>query len=804
MFRNYLKVAFRYLSRYKGYSLINILGLAVGITCCILIMLFVRSEFSYDRSHTKADRLYRVWQHEKYEGEDFINSATPLPMAGAIQHSYPEVEATCRVYAFNPMVKVHQNSFSEPVRMVDSTFFQLFDFQLMEGDRSNPFPTANSAILTPELAKKYFGNENAIGKDIEIQFGEQKELFKIAGIAKSPPEASSIKYQMLIPFSNAKLIFRPRTFTSWFNVYSETYVLLHDKVNASDLEKKFPMMMKQQLGEEYKEGGFVLHLQPITDIHLNTNVPVGIEPISNPKYSYILATIGFLLLLVACINFITLSIGRSTTRALEVGVRKALGAERRQLIGQFWGEAFLLTVIAVVIGLTLSAILLKPFNQLIQRQLTLQFDPGFILFCVLIIALIALIAGVYPALILSRFNPVEVLKGKLKMRSNTGWLRQSLIVGQFVASIAMIISTIVISEQIKYLKKKDLGYNKEQVVIVPTNKGRATGIPLAELYRTELLKHPQVAEVGISIFSFAENSWAEIGFTNDKRVYKSFQFNSVDAQFVKTMRLQMIQGRAFDANNPADIGGSALVNESFVKYFDLVDPVGKKLPGNYDQQIIGVVKDFNFQSLHNQVRPLLLTMKPDSVLRRSENTSFNFSAQPRVSVRLKGGDLSANIGLLRESWKKVAPSQDFEFQFLDETIAAQYQQESRTGLIVKLASALSIFIACMGLFGLATLAVARRTREIGIRKVMGASVGSIVSLISKEFVKLVMVAAVIAFPLAWWFLSDWLKDFAYRVSIGWWIYLAAAVAALLIALFTVSLQAMKAALSNPVKALRTE
>jgi putative ABC transport system permease protein len=270
------------------------------------------------------------------------------------------------------------------------------------------------------------------------------------------------------------------------------------------------------------------------------------------------------------------------------------------------------------------------------------------------------------------------------------------------------------------------------------------------------------------------------------------------------MRLQVIQGRAFDANNPADIGGSALVNESFVKYFDLVDPVGKKLPGNYDQQIIGVVKDFNFQSLHNQVRPLLLTMKPDSVLRRSENTSFNFSAQPRVSVRLKGGDLSANIGLLRESWKKVAPSQDFEFQFLDETIAAQYQQESRTGVIVKLASALSIFIACMGLFGLATLAVARRTREIGIRKVMGASVGSIVSLISKEFVKLVMVAAVIAFPLAWWFLSDWLKDFAYRVSIGWWIYLAAAVVALLIALFTVSLQAMKAALSNPVKALRTE
>ncbi|HYJ38037.1 MAG TPA: FtsX-like permease family protein, partial [Chitinophagaceae bacterium] len=610
--------------------------------------------------------------------------------------------------------------------------------------------------------------------------------------------------QMLIPYSNAKLIFRPGLFTSWFNVFNETYVLLREKVNVQELEKKFPVMMKQQLGEDYQEGGFVLHLQPISDIHLNKDVPVGIEPISNPKYSYILATIGLLLLFVACINFITLSIGRSTTRALEVGVRKALGAERRQLIGQFWGEAFLLTLISVTIGLSLSALLLKPFNQLIQRELSIQFDPGFILFCILMIALIAMIAGVYPALILSRFNPVEVLKGKLKMRSNTGWLRQSLIVGQFVASIAMIICTIVIGEQIKYLKNKDLGYNQDQVVIVPTNKGRATGIPLAEVYRTELMKHPQVSDVGISIFSFAENAWAEVGYTDNKKVYRSFQFNSVDPQFVKTMDIQVVHGRSFDPNNAADVGSSALVNEAFVKYFGLVDPVGKKLPGRYEQQIIGVMKDFNFQSLHNEVRPLLLTMKPDSVLRRSENVSFAFSSQPRVSVRLKGGNIAANINLLKESWKKIAPTQDFEYQFLDESIAAQYQQESKTSIIVKLASGLAIFIACMGLFGLATLAVVRRTREIGIRKVMGATVGNIVALISKEFVKLVIIAAIIAFPLAWWFLRDWLKDFAYKVNISWWIYLCAALAALAIALFTVSFQAIRAALSNPVESLRTE
>jgi putative ABC transport system permease protein len=804
MYRNYLKVAVRYLLAHKGYSFINILGLAVGITCCILIMLFVKSEFSYDRFHSKADRLYRVWQHEKYEGQDFINSITPLPMAGAIQQNFGEVESTCRIYSFNPMVKVHQNSFSESARMVDSTFFKLFDFELVEGSVSNPFPTANSVILTPILARKYFGEEKPLGKNIEIQFGEEKVLFTVAGIAQTPPEASSIKYQMLIPFSNGSRIFRPQLFTSWFNIYIETYVLLKDNVNATGLEKKFPAMMKQQLGEDYKEGGFVVHLQPLTDIHLNSAVPVGIEPISNPKYSYILATIGILLLLVACINFITLSIGRSTTRALEVGVRKALGAERKQLIGQFWGEAFLLTLIAVAVGLTFSSLLLKPFNQLIQRQLSIEFDLVFITFCILIIGIIALIAGVYPALVLSRFNPMEVLKGKLKMRSNTGWLRQSLIVGQFVASIGMIVCTIVISEQVNYLKEKDLGYNEDLVVVIPTNMNRAKGFPLAELYKTELRKIPQVSDVGASIFSFAENAWATLGFTNDQRVYKSFQYNTVDPDFLRTMKLQLLSGRMFDPSNGSDLDYSVLVNETFVKEFGFEDPVGKKMPGKFQQRIIGVVKDFNFQSLHNKIDPLVLSMRPDSIVRYSENVNFAFSPQPRISVRLKGGDLAANVNLLREAWKKIAPTQDFEYQFLDETLAAQYQQETRTGLIVRLASALSIFIACMGLFGLATLAVVRRTREIGIRKVMGASTGSIVALISKEFVRLVLIAAVIAFPIAWWFLNDWLKDFAYRVNISWWIYIIAAIVAMAIALATVSVQAMKAAWSNPVKALRTE
>ncbi|MDP4264626.1 MAG: ABC transporter permease [Bacteroidota bacterium] len=804
MIKNYFKTALRYLTRNKGYSVINILGLAVGITSCILIMLFVRSEWSYDKFHSKANRLYRTWQDEKVEGQDFINVVTPLPMGPAMRFTYPEVENECRVLAFNPIIKVNESSFSEDVRMVDSTFFQLFDFELAEGNRANPFPTANSMILTDELAKKYFGQKDPIGKSVEIQLGDEKMLFTVSGIAKKPPEASSIKYKLLIPYSNSRFLFRPSMFSSWTNVFNETYVLLHENVKAGDLEKKFPLMMKQALGENYKEGAFTVHLQPISDIHLNTSLPAGNEPTSNPKYSYILATIGILLLLVACINFITLSVGRSATRALEVGVRKAVGAGRPQLIRQFWGEAFLLTLISVLIGLGLALLLIKPFDQLTSRNLSFQFDITFWIFCLSLTVLIAMLSGIYPAIILSRFNPVEVLKGKLKMKGNTGWLRQSLVVGQFVISIAMIICALTIGKQINYLKNKDLGYNKEQVVVVSTHKPRKDGFPLAQLYRTELLKHPEVTDAAVSIYSLAEPGWVVLGYTDEKRGYKSFQYNAVDPWFIRTMGLQMVQGRAFDPGNAADITSSAIVNETFVKDFGLVDPVGKKLPGNFEQQIIGVVKDFNIQSLHSKIEPMMLTISPDSVFRRVQDINYNFPPQPRITIRLKTGNLTNNINALKRIWAAIAPNQEFDYKFLDETIAAQYRAEQRTSSIAKIASILSIFIACMGLFGLATLTIVRRTKEIGIRKVMGAGVGSIVGLMSRNFLKLVFIAAIIAFPLAWWFMKDWLKDFAYRVNIGWQVFAWAGIIVLLIALLTVSLQAIKAAVANPIKSLRTE
>jgi putative ABC transport system permease protein len=560
--------------------------------------------------------------------------------------------------------------------------------------------------------------------------------------------------------------------------------------------------MQPLVAENYKPGEYNVRLQPLTDVHLNNKLPAANQPISDPKYSYILATVGVLILLIACINFVTLSIGRSTTRALEVGVRKVLGAERQQLIRQFWGEALLLTVMALVIGLGLAIVLQKPFNLLANRQLSLSLNGFTILFCFLLAAIIALLAGMYPAFVLSNFKPIQVLKGRLKV-DNIGFFRKALIVGQFVASIIMIIGTIAIGKQLNYLQTKDLGYSKEHVIIVPTNKSRREGNPLAQRFRVALQKNPDVINSSNSLFSMSEYGWMTLGYTDDKNVFRQFRFNAVDPDFVNTMGLHVIAGRNFTKNNTAD-SSYILVNEALVKEYGWKNPIGQRLPGKYEETVIGVIKDFHFETLHTNIKPVVMALKPDSFFRRSSDMNLNFPAQPRVSVLFRGGNVQSHIEFLKSSWKSVAGDQDFEYQFLDDALNAAYQQEQRLSKIVRYASLLSIFIACMGLFGLATLVVVRRTKEIGIRKVLGANVSGIVALLSKDFIALIIVASVIAFPIAWWALQKWLQDFAYRITIPWLAFFGAALLALIVALLTVSIQAIKAALMNPVKSLRTE
>jgi putative ABC transport system permease protein len=804
MLRNYFKVALRYLSKYKGYTAINVMGLGVGIACCILIMLFVKSEWSFDRFHTKSDRIYRTWLEEHYQGEIFRNDATPIPLGPVLQAGLPEVETTCRMAGLMPMVTYNNNTFNEPVGMVDSTFFRVFDFDFTTGNRSSALAGNNSIVLTETAAKKYFGADNAIGKNLEVQLGDSKVMFTVTAVLKDLPLESTIQFSMLIPFSNASYIYSEAARTkAWSNVSVGTFLVLRNDAKPEEVNRKIATIMNPLVAKNYKPGEYLVRLQPLSDLHFNATLPAEMDRDSNPKYSYILGTIAALILLIACINFVTLSIGRSATRALEVGVRKVLGADRRQLIRQFWGEALLLTFLALVIGILLATVFNKPFNELAGRELSLSFNGFTVLFCFLVLCVIALVAGIYRAFIMSAFKPIEVLKGKMNVGYRIGFFRRALVVGQFVASIVMIIATFSVGKQLNYLQSKDLGYKREQVIIVPTNLPRPEGAQLARRFRNALAGNPQVLSSTTSLYSMANNGWMSLGYTDNQNVFRQFRFNAIDTDFIPAMGLQITRGRAFSKDNAAD-SNTIIVNEALVRDYGWKHPIGQKLPGKYEQTVIGVVKDFHFESLHASIKPVVMALKPDSIFSRSSDVSYESSPRPRITVRFKEGSIQEHLDILRATWKTVAGDRDFEYTFLDDALATAYQQEQRLGNIVKYASVLSIFVACLGLFGLATLVVVRRTKEIGIRKVLGADVPGIIGLLSRDFIVLVLVASVIAFPIAWWALNKWLQDFAYRIDVPWMAFIAAALLVLLVALLTVGFQAMKAALMNPVKSLRTE
>jgi len=804
MFSNYLKIAWRNLLKNKGYSAINITGLAVGVCCFILIALFVRNEFGYDKFHVKADRIFRVWQHENYgPKEDFVNTTTPVSMVNVLRENYPEIEDGSRVYRFNSLVKRNETEFNEAIRAVDPSFFQIFDFNIIAGNSELPLASANSIVLTNSAAEKYFGNENPIGKSLSLEFNDEIHFYEVSAVAADPPQESSVQFELLVSLANEARFFSEGARSSWFNVVVESYLLLGSEMSAAQLEAKFPATIKQYLGDNFEEDTFFLHLQPLTEIHLDTSLPAGLEPISNPRYAYVLATIGFLVLLLACINFVTLAVGRSFSRATEVGVRKALGAFRKQIVHQFWGEALLITIMAVTFGIFLAFLFQDTFNSLTGKQLSINLDLSFWIITVILVAFIALIAGIYPSIVLSRFNPIQVLRRKTGRKASMGVLGKSLVITQFLASIVMLIGTLVIGRQIDYLVGKDLGYKKDALVIVPTNMSGEEADTFAELYVAELKKQPQVSNASRSLYSFMENGWVDVGFTDAKNTYREFAFNLVDPNFLKTHDIPIIEGRDFQMGSVSDAKNGVLVNETFIKEFGIKNPIGATYD-KFDIKILGIVKDFNFLSLNNTIDPLLIAMDPAPIFQHAENVETQYTAQPRISVSVNAENISASIAALKSTWEKINPSQEFEYSFLDEALTAQYQNELRSKSIVNIASILSFFIACMGLFGLATLNVARRTAEIGIRKVMGAGVLNIVKMISLDFIKLVLIALLLAFPIAWWAMDQWLQSFAYSIGISWWVFVITGIIVIGITLVTVSFQSIRASLTNPVKSLRTE
>ncbi|MFN7118774.1 MAG: ABC transporter permease [Saprospiraceae bacterium] len=806
MIRSFITTALRSFWKTPTQSFINLLGLSVSIAICILIALFVRTEVRYDRFHSKAEQLYRVWVEEKFQDQVAQNTSTAFPIRKALQEYYPEVEAG--TYVVNVSADGRRGDFvaAERLHLVDAPdFFKMFDFPIVAGSTAGLERNPSDIVITESVAERYFGKENPIGQSLELRFVDSNFVFNVAAVAKDVPTYSSIRFDIILPIDNAKYVWNERARNSWFNVYGETYVQLKPQTSAAALEQKMPTMLKQVLGDNYTGDNYKVFFQPITDIHLNVDLPEGLEPTSDPTYLYILSTIAIFILFIACINFITLSVGRSAGRAREVGVRKVLGAGREMLIRQFWSEALLMTLGAVLVGLLLAKLALPEFSEIANTPLKLTIDGTMVLFLVGLILIVGLLAGMYPAVILSKFQPVEVLKGKLSLKGDHNWFRRGLLLLQFTMSALLIVGTMVINQQMNFIRNKSLGFNSEYLVNVEIPQGRIEARQTADLLRNQLRNNRAVVDVTASMFDFGAG-WGRMGYTDDQQKYREVTFNMVDENYLATYDIELVKGRNFEPGSESDRLYSLIVNEALVKEYGWEDPLTARFPNqNFtDYKIIGVVKNFNYASLRDEVQPLAMFMAPDSILRDMENVMIESSSRLDLAVRFQAGDPTTHIGILEETWKALVPNLTFNYAFVDQNLEAQYQRERTLGRIVNIASVLSIFIACLGLFGLTMLAVVRRTKEIGIRKVLGAKVGSIVLLLSKDFIWLVVAAFVLAMPIAWYAMNRWLEDFAYRIQIQWWMLALAGVTMLAIALLTVSVQAIRAAVTNPVKNLRSE
>lgn len=806
MLLNYIKIAFRNMIHQKLYSSINIIGLAIGIGCCLLIFLFVRNELSYDKFHQNAENIYRVYVTEDPSDRDaFTYVQTPALMAEAMEKSFPEVESAVRLMTRTDNLRYGDKNFSENYHLVDPDFFEVFSFPLLSGNPATVLQNLNSVVLAENMANKIFGTTDILNQTLAIKLGNDFHDFTITGVAKDCPTNSSIQFNIVIPFDHVRSFMRPRALTSWFNVYLETYVTLSTNFASPEMEAKLDAVVKNN----YPEGDadiVTLQLQPITDIHLNPDIPPGYVATSDPIYSTILSIIALLVLGIACINFMILSIGRSASRTREVGVRKVLGAVKGQLIKQFWGEALLMSLIGMILGIFLAVIFLPYFNEIANKQLVFSYDFFSIAIFTFLVLFVAIIAGSYPALILSRFQPADVVKGESKL-GGAKIFGRSLVVVQFAISIFLIVSTLIMLDQIEYLQTKNLGFNDEQVLVIRNNSPDAQGKMLVDRLRNKLANHDAVLSVSGASATFAR-PWTVMGFRDNLAEFKQFYQITVDFDYLKTMKIELAEGRDFSKDFATDSTDAVIVNQAMVKFFNWESPLSQRFPGNDfpPHQIIGVVKDFNFQSLQNEIAPLAMVLNPITLLRGINDISTSFS--PRavnfINVRIKPDNIPHTIDLVKSAWQNSAANQPFQFSFLDEDVDQQYREEERWGKIVGYASSFAILIACLGLFGLATLTVARRTKEIGIRKVMGANVTNILFILVNDFGKLVIIGTILAWPIAFFTMKDWLENFAYRIGIGVENFILAALFGILIAVIAVGYQSIRAALENPVKSIKYE
>lgn len=825
MFRNNFKIAWRNMKRNKLTSLINMSGLSIAIAAVLFIMLYIRDEFKYDTFFHQADHIFQVNMTTTDKG---VRSTTGGNTAPAVTPTmlamYPEIESYARIYRpGDVMVRYEeigstQTYFTERrLWAVDSNFLQIFDYTFLQGNAQNCLLQPNAIVITESTARKYFGNENAIGKI--LLFDVQKRPFVVAGVLKDLPSQSTFQFDMLVPIQAYNEV-KKRSW-NWFWLQVNSYIKLKpsisvDKPSLAKLEKRFAAMVKehafnekhgQSFDEYVKNGnGLEYNLMPFTKLHLHAlpeDTRARLTTLSDVQYIYIFSAIGVFILLLACVNFMNLSTAQSSVRAKEVGIRKVFGSQKKQLVKQFLSEAMLYSFLSALAAFLLALLFLPSFNNISGKSIEFVslLNGTTILTITGLCLLIGLLAGIYPAFYLTSFNPVQVLKGLSVIKNNLSniFIRNGLVIFQFTVSIVLIICTLIVFQQLKYTQNKDIGLDKSHVIEIANTARLGRN---EEAFRMELSKLSGVVAAARSGSIPTKNNFGDDyspeAAENDKPLINNIGLSSymVDEHFIPTLQMQVLKGRNF--STAFNDSASVILNETAANQIGWQNPIGKFLlyPGN-DQKfkVIAVVKDFNISSLHDAIQPFALFHSSSSTY--YVNSSY-------ISIKLRAGNLANNISDIESTWKKFAPSMPFDYSFLDEEFNAMYRSEQRMGKIFGVITFLSLFVACLGLFGLSMFTAARRRKEIGVRKVLGASVQRVVLLLSRDFLKLVGLSAIIAFPIAWFAMNRWLDDFAYRITISWSVFIIAAFSALVIAVIVISFQSIKAATANPIKSLRAE
>ena len=804
MIKNYFKIAWRNIRKNKLFSFINILGLSLGIATCFIIMLYVQNELSYDRFNKNANNIARIVFHANLNGGKIDESVTMPPVAQTMKKDFPEIKDATRILSFGTPAIIYNNTAfkDDSFALVDPNFFSIFTLPMIEGDAKTALAQPDGIVITQETAEKYFGKAEPLGKIIEINT-DTNRVYKVTGVIKNIPANSHFHFDLLgsmTSWADAKS-------NTWLGGSYHTYLLLKPGSDLKKMEARFPDMVakymgpqiQQQMGlslQQFRSKGNTLGfaLQPLKDIHLNSNTTTEFEPGGNGTYVYIFGGVAIFMLIVACINFINLSTAGASKRAKEVGVRKVAGSGKLQLIGQFLSESILITFFALFIAFVLVKLALPAFNNISGKHLSFDVNP--ILAFIGLGLLVGVVAGIYPAFYLSSFKPISVLKGKLTANNKSFGLRSGLVVFQFFISVALIIGTIVVYQQMKYIQNKDLGYNKDQLITIPNSYALGKN---EQVFKQQMLQDPRIANASVSFYKPAGptnyNNAIAYPQGNDNLVVDGVEYH-VDENYVPTLGMTMVSGRNFSKDFATDSTG-IILNETAAKAFgwNNTTAISKTIirqnsdrGTNVPFHVIGVVKNFNFKSLHDAVSPLYMSLEPEGGL----------------IFKIKTTDVAGLLATMKKNWDAYSTDQPFTYSFMDDLFNKTYAAEQKTGTILNIFSVLIILVACLGLFGLVTYSAEQRTKEIGIRKTLGASVSQVTQMLSKEFLKLVLIASLIAFPAAWWATNKWLQSFAYRINISWWVFIAAGAAAILIALITVSFQAIKAAIANPVKSLRTE